>query len=659
MGTQIWAGFSRPGYTDGFLMLRLLPLLFVASAVFGANRPNILWIVFEDLSPEIGAYGDPYAITPHIDAFAKQSVLYTRAYSNGGACAPARSTLITGMYPTSIGTQHMRSEGKPPAYVRAFTEYLRDAGYYCSNHSKQDYNWIAPPTAWDVNDNDWREKGWRQRGEKPFFTVVNITDTHSSQTYHPWVRWRERREALAPEERHEPAKAVVPPYYPDTPETREILRRYADNVTFADRKVGEILAALEEDGLADETIVFFYTDHGTGLPRSKSFQFASSTHVPLLIRFPEKFAELAPSRPGGRVERLVSFVDFAPTVLGLAGVDVPEHFHGQPFLGPKTGFPKQFVFGYRDRMDERYEFIRSAMDGRFHYIRNYFAHLPWFHDQTRLYPSTHPILEVWHALAGAGKLTGPAAVYMAKTKPREQLFDMREDPHEVEDRAGDPEYAGVLAKLRKAYRDWTFRTRDLGFLPEEEMWRRFDGGAAEAFDDDPSLYPLQRIVETADSTDLDVQIERLGDSDSMVRYWAAVGLVAQGAAAEKAKPELRKALGDAAPSVQAMAAQALCALGECERALEVLGELLEDERPYVALRVANAIDHLDERAAPLLPRLEAYMAPAAGLEGREFFGKAEFPQWVLRRAVGQIRAARNVDREVDAAGREARATSQP
>ncbi len=630
-------GLECPGILTATPMLRPVSLLLLAvAAAHAADRPNILWIVFEDLSPEIGAYGDPYAVTPRLDAFAKQSVLYTRAYSNAGACAPARSTLITGMYPTSIGTHHMRSEGRPPSYVRAFTEYLREAGYYCSNHSKQDYNWIAPSTAWDANDADWRATGWRQRGDKPFFSVVNITDTHSSQTYHPWAPWQKRREALAPEQRHDPAEALVPPYYPDTPETREILARYADNVTFADRKVGEVLAALEQDGLAEDTIVFFYTDHGTGLPRSKSFQFASSTHVPLLIRVPEKLSELAPSRPGGRVERLVSFVDFAPTVLSLAGLEVPEHFHGQPFLGPKTGFPKQFVFGYRDRMDERYELIRSVMDGRFHYIRNYYPRLPWFHDQTRLYPSTNPILEVWHALAAGGELSGPAAVYMARTKPREQLFDMREDPHEVENRADDPAYAGVLAKLRKAYREWTFRTRDLGFLPEEEIWRRFDGAAAEALGANPERYPLARILETADSVDLELQIERLADADPTVRYWAAVGLTGQGPAARSAKPALRNALEDESPAVRAMAAQALCALEECERPLAVLAELLRDERPYVALRAANAIDHLDGRAAPLLPRLEAYMTPAAHLRGRDFFREAEFPQWVLRRAVPQL-----------------------
>ncbi|MEZ5391705.1 MAG: HEAT repeat domain-containing protein [Bryobacterales bacterium] len=288
-------------------------------------------------------------------------------------------------------------------------------------------------------------------------------------------------------------------------------------------------------------------------------------------------------------------------------------------------------------MDERYEMIRSVMDGRFHYIRNYFAHLPWFHEQTRLYPSTNPLLEVWHALSAAGKLTGPAAVYMARTKPREQLFDMREDPDEVHDRSGDPEYAGVLAKLRKAYLAWTFDTRDLGFLPEEEMWRRFDGAAASAFDQDSKLYPLERILETADSTDLAVQTERLSDPDPTVRYWAAVGLVAQGDKAGKARPALRKALDDDSPPVRVMAAQALCATGECERPLALLAEMLDDQRPYVALRAANAIDHLGARAKPLLPKIEAYLAPTAQLEGREFFGKAPFPHWALRHAVAQLR----------------------
>jgi N-sulfoglucosamine sulfohydrolase len=379
--------------------------LLAAWSLAAADRPNILWIVLEDLSPELGCYGDPYAVTPHIDRLASQSAVYTKAFSNAGSCAPARSTLITGMYPPAIGTHHMRSEGLPPPFVKGFPEYLQQAGYHTSNHSKQDYNWIAPASTWNANDNNWREKGWRLRGDKPFFTVINIMETHSSQVYQPWVDWESRRASLDPAQRHDPAKAIVPPYYPDTPETREVLKRYADNVTYADRIVGDILEHLEADGLAEETIVFFYADHGTGLPRSKSFQFESSLRVPLMVRFPRKYQQMAPVAAGGRVERLVAFIDFAPTVLSLAGVEIPEHFQGDPFLGTaRQGFPKQYVYGYRDRMDERYELIRSVRDGRFKYIRNYFPHLPWFHHQTRLYPSTNPLLEAWHRLSRAGEL---------------------------------------------------------------------------------------------------------------------------------------------------------------------------------------------------------------------------------------------------------------
>ncbi|MBI1356040.1 MAG: sulfatase-like hydrolase/transferase [Acidobacteria bacterium] len=626
------------------MSLRIAVVCFLALApLFGAEKPNILWIVLEDLSPELGCYGDPYAVTPNIDRLAQQSAIYTRAFSNGGACAPARSTLITGMYPPGIGTHHMRSEGLPPAFVQGFPVYLQQAGYFTSNHAKQDYNWIAPAATWNVNDNDWRSKGWTQRGDRPFFTVINIADTHSSQVYQPWAPWLERREALEPGQRHDPARAVVPPYYPDTPETREILRRYADNATFADQKVGEVLDKLEADGLADSTIVFFYSDHGTGLPRSKSFQFESSTRVPLLVRFPEKFEDLAPVAPGGRVERLVSFVDFPATVLSLAGVQIPKHFQGEAFLGDgRKGFPRQFVFGYRDRMDERYELIRSVRDGRFKYIRNYFPHLPWFHEQTRLYPSTNPLLEIWTQLADAGKLQGPAALYMAHSKPREQVFDLREDPNEIHDLAADPDYAGVLRKMRKAFRAWLFEIQDLGFLPEEEMWLRFEGRAYDAVRADPEAYPIERILAAADlvgargSSVVARQTELLADADPTVRFWAAVGLTAQREAASPAAEALLKALEDERPSVRTAAAQALCNLGRCGRALPVLLENLRSDQQYVSLRAANALDHLGERARPVLPAMKDFVASSSQLHDREFFGQAPFSHWALRQAIRRL-----------------------
>ncbi len=621
------------------LRLALLCLLSAGAAV--AAQPNILWITIEDLSPELGCYGDPYAVTPAIDRLAAEGVLYARAFSNGGACAPARSTLITGMYPPVIGTHHMRSQGRPPAFVRGFTEYLRQAGYYCSNHSKTDYNWIAPDSTWDAVDPDWRKRGWSARGDKPFFTVINLLETHSSQVYQPWVDWESRRAALDEASRHDPAKARVPPYYPDTPETREILKRYADNVTYVDREVGEILQQLEADGLADDTIVFFYSDHGTGLPRSKSFLFESSLHVPLIIRFPEKYADLAPAAPGGRVERPVAFVDFAPTVLSLAGVKAPDYFQGDAFLGERAGWPSTFVYGYRDRMDERYEFIRSIRDGRFKYIRNFFPHLPWFHDQTRLYPSTNPLLEVWQALADAGKLKGPAAIYMAPRKPAEQLFDLRDDPDELNNLAADQRYAGVLRKMSGALKKWQIANLDLGFLPEGEMWRRFDGRAYDGVRRSADAYPIKRILATADLVgrpgSTDELLERLADPDPTVRFWAATGLVALGEGHdERIREALEPRLDDQAPDTAVVAAQALCLQGECAPALAVLVKQLRQGPEFVALRAANALDQLDRKALPAADAMREIIAPDVGLEGRDYFREVPWTHWVLRAALADL-----------------------
>lgn len=598
------------------------------------ERPNFLWIVFEDIGPDIGPYGDRYASTPHLDRFAAEGVVFERAFSNGGACAPARSTLITGMYPPAIGTHHMRSRGVPPSYVRGFTEFLRKAGYYTSNHSKTDYNWEPPATTWDAISPDWSVEGWRRRAGKPFFTVINITDTHSSQIYHPWSGWPQRYESLPESQRHSPDRATVPPYYPQSGEVRSAYARYADNISYADRSLAEVLAQLEEDGLADSTIVFFFSDHGAGMPRSKSFLFESSLHVPLIVRFPEAFSKWAPGSPGSRTAQMVSFVDFAPTILSLAGLEAPEHLHGSAFLGVHAGEPRKFVFGYRDRMDERYEFIRSVRGDRFKYIRNYFPHLPWFHEQTRLYPSTHPVAIALHRGAAGGLLRSPADTYMARRKPREQLFDAKNDPHEIKDLAADSAFRSELEALRTVHRAWVIEHTDLGFLPESEMWLSYAGAAADAFRKDPTLYPIERILETADWVGQGrgrspEQVARLSDPVATVRFWATVGLLASDSGGT-AKGSLSRALNDSSPAVAAIAAQALCATGDCDRPLQVLTSQLQHEDPRVSLRAANAIHQLGERAAPVRNRLLAYHRQVEQLDGRDFFRTAEYPHWVLR-----------------------------
>jgi uncharacterized sulfatase len=433
-----------------------------------AQRPNILWISLEDTSPDLGCYGDKYAVTPNIDRLAAEGCRYTNVFTHAGVCAPSRSGIITGMYPTSIGTHFMRCKGVPPPFVKCFTEYLRAAGYYCTNDSKTDYNFDPPLTAWDES------KGgahWRNRPTKetPFFCVINLTTTHESQIRLPEGQLEGRRKTLSPAELHDPAKAPLPPYYPDTPVVRRDMANYYDNLTWTDKRVGRILEELKADGLAESTIVFFWGDHGRGLPRHKRWIYDSGIHVPLIVRWPGKL------QPGSVSDELVASVDLAPTVLSLAGVEIPKHFQGQAFLGEQKAPPREYIYAARDRMDETLDIIRAVRDKRYKYIRNYRPDLPYAQDIT--YMNEMPTMKEWRRLAAAGELKGPPAIFFQPTKPVEELYDCEADPHEIHNLAGDPQHADVLARLRAAHEKWREDTGDLGLIPEAElMQQRRPGG---------------------------------------------------------------------------------------------------------------------------------------------------------------------------------------
>ena len=384
------------------------------------DRPNILWITCEDISPNVGCYGDTYAVTPNIDRLASQGVRY-RTFATIGVCAPARSTIITGMYPPSIGSQHMRCEGQLPEGVRCFPEYLRNAGYYCTNNSKTDYNLTHPPETWDESSNKATFRG-RADGQ-PFFAVFNFTTSHESQIRLPEKQYQQRVADFSAEELHDPDQAPLPPYHPDTPSVRRDWARYADMITYMDKQVGDLLEQLEADGLAEDTIVFFYSDHGAGMPRGKRWLYDSSTQVPFIVRVPEKYADLAPGPEGSSTDRLISFVDLAPTVLSLLGLEIPEYMQGSAFLGEQQEEPRQYIFGFRDRMDERYDLLRMVRDQRYKYIRNYLPQLPYFHHQFIGYMYEMPTMKDWQAMADAGTLTGPAAAFMTLSKPAEELYD--------------------------------------------------------------------------------------------------------------------------------------------------------------------------------------------------------------------------------------------
>ncbi len=390
-----------------FLVLGFALLLAARGATLAdeAARPNILWVSCEDTGPEMGCYGDAYAVTPNIDRLASQGVRFTNAFSHSGVCAPTRSGIITGMYPTTIGTHGMRSNGVPPAYVKCFTEYLRAAGYYCTNDNKTDYNFAAPVTAWDDNR---RGAHWRNRPRKdqPFFAVVNITSSHESQIRQPEAQYRKLIATFEPEEIHDPEKATLPPYYPDAPVVRKDWARYYDIVTGMDKTVGQVLQDLEDDGLADKTIVFFWGDHGRGLPRGKRWLYDSGIHVPLIVRWPGVI------EPGTTNDEMVCFLDLAPTVLSLAGVEIPKHLQGQVILGPHKAPPRQYIFAARDRMDETRDTIRAVRDERYKYLRNFMPEQPYA--APIAYMDEMPSMREWRRLNAAGKLTGPQTLFFRK-----------------------------------------------------------------------------------------------------------------------------------------------------------------------------------------------------------------------------------------------------
>ncbi|MBN1803796.1 MAG: sulfatase-like hydrolase/transferase [Sedimentisphaerales bacterium] len=457
--------------SSGSIIGMLLPRVPIQAKEKSKVQPNILWVSCEDISPDLGCYGDSYAVSPNIDKLAAQGVRYNNVYSHAGVCAPTRSGIITGMYPTTIGTHHMRCQGLPPEYVKCFSEYLRAAGYYCTNNSKTDYQFDSPPSAWDQNGN---KAHWHGRAEaQPFFAVFNFTISHESQIRNRSENMLKRLATLGPHERHDPAKAVLPPYYPDTPAVRKDWAQYYDVITLMDRQVGDVLKQLEDEGLADNTIVWFWGDHGRGLPRAKRWIYDSGLRVPLVIRVPEKLRKLAmPAnpdalKPGSVNDDLVAFIDFAPTMLSLAGIEIPKHIQGRAFLGAQKAESREYIYAARDRMDEAYDLIRAVRDKRYKYIRNYIWHLT--RSQDIEYMNQMPTMKEMRRLNALGKLKGPQKQYFEQTKPVEELYDTLNDPHEVNNLAGNPKYKGVLLRMRKAHQKWAQDTGDIGLIPEPEF----------------------------------------------------------------------------------------------------------------------------------------------------------------------------------------------
>lgn len=562
-------------------------------------RPNILWIVTEDNTCNyMGGYGDPLARTPNFDRLAGDGVLFKRAYSTSAVCAPTRASIITGMYAPSLGTQHMRCNVPMPGWMRYFPAYLRDAGYYTTNNSKTDYNAAVLPGTWDENG---PKAHWRNRAQhQPFFSVVNISASHESSLH--------KRFPLTTD----PAKVRLPAYLPDTPEVRADAAQYYDRVAAADLEIGKVLAELEADGLAEDTIVFCYSDHGGVLPRSKRFLYENGSHVAFVVRFPAKFKNLAPSPPGSSTAELVNFVDLAPTVLSIAGVAAPDYFQGRAFAGPARAPAPEFTYVFRGRMDERIDMSRAVTDGRWRYIRNYRPDLPVMQHLDYLWRQSS--MREWDRLRSEGKLNAVQAAPF-QPKPVEELFDCDADPDNVVNLAADPAHRATLERLRAANRAHLIQARDTGFMPEALLRKLSGDGSPTAFSHDDRVYPIARIIDTVDRLQLPVAPipdslrAALGDPLPAVRYWAALAALR---APVSIVTSLAPLLHDDSPSVRLAAAYAMAHHGEGTAAWPVLAAALDaGQDANIRLESLNYLTRLPDRPVSLNPLIEATIGPPA------------------------------------------------
>lgn len=444
-------------------------------------KPNILWLVAEDMSPNIPAYGDSTVVTPILNRLASEGVTYDNFYSPAPVCAPARAAIITGMYPNSIGAGHMRTgpwyagrpsnealkaykalpegftpyEAIPDPEIKMFSEILRTQGYYCTNNAKEDYQFVKTPTAWDENS---RNAHWRKRPKgKPFFSIFNFGVTHESRI------WAKADDSLWVDQNLE---VPVPPYLPDTDIGRRDIRRMYSNIREMDYQVGEILRQLEEDGLMDSTIVIWYTDHGGPLPRQKRLLHESGLKVPMIVRFPGKLFA------GQRDDRLISFIDLAPTMLSLVGTEPLAYMDGKAFLGDyaRKNEPK-YIFAAADRFDEVYDRNRAVKDKRFKYIKYHYPEKPMFLQVA--YRDQQAIMQELYRLKDLGQLTNEQKLWFRESKPHEELFDTWNDPHEVNNLAENPEYVDKLEELRNACNEWTTSINDTALIPESDLIKSY------------------------------------------------------------------------------------------------------------------------------------------------------------------------------------------
>ena len=578
-----------------------------------SKRPNILWICVEDMSANMSCYGETTIQTPNIDGMAADGALFKQAFVTEPVCSPSRSAMVTGMYQTTIGAHLHRSSRHTvkihlPKHIKLISEYFQEAGYYTSNGStlnknspaktkrgKTDYNFV-----WDEKVYDGAEWSGRKPGQ-PFFAQIQL-------------KGGKNRGAKVPNP-VDPAKVKLPPYYADHPVLREDWAKYLNSVIQTDIEVGEILDRLKKEGTADNTIVFFWTDHGISHIRGKQFLYEDGIHVPLIVRGPG-------IKPGTIREDLVEHIDIAAASLDLAGIEIPVHIQGQPLFS-RNYKPREYVFAARDRCDETVERMRCVRTDRYKYIRNFYPHRS--HTQPNRYKDGKKIMIAMRELFAAGKLNAYQARQFLPSRPVEELYDLQSDPHELNNLAESPEHGETLKKLRGKLADWMERTRDLGQIPEPilaEFLKEYDSMWA-ILDDKKNRRLARRINEAWELAEDGVRatpqlVKSLRDKEASVRYVAAMGLGNLGKQAPKPQGPLARgqtrpaaraliaALKDKTDYVRVEAARALCLMDNAaESALPVLGhELSHSDNEVVRHYAALALEDIGEKARPVIEMLK-------------------------------------------------------
>jgi arylsulfatase A-like enzyme len=555
------------------------------------SRPNILWLVSEDNFPFISAYGDRLAHTPTIDALATSGVLYQNAFSTHPVCAPSRYGIITGMYAQSAApAQHMRAEARLPHFVQGFPKYLRDAGYYCTNNAKTDYNASLDVQALWHESSD--RAHWRNRpANAPFFAVFNFMTTHESRLFAPTPG------------RVRPEDVRVPQYLPDTPDVRRDISSYYNLIERMDGEVAAHLAALDAAGLADDTIVFYYSDNGGVLPRSKRYCYDEGMRTALVMRVPEKWAHLAPASPGSIITTPVGLIDLAPTVLSMAGLSPPSYMHGVPLVAPRRVKRRQYMLGGRDRMDERYDFMRTARDERYRYIRNYLPHR--IYGQHGAFEWQMDSYRAWERAYRAGQLN-PAQRRFFGEKPAEELYDIEADPDQLENLVEVASHRKRLETMRAALDAHMLAVNDNGFIPESSPLEGYEASRA------PGAYPLKRAMQLAaraiqrDARNAMDFATLLNDSNEVIRYWAVQGLLMLKQGAAPARDLVESCFRtDASTPVRIVAAELLALLGPTEPPVRYLGELVESHaNARIRLQALNSLTALGESARLALAQVQ-------------------------------------------------------